>query len=156
MCHSYWTNSHTASLPQGRLHNALHSSRWQSSRCFTDLVDRTTIISTMFEPEVWGSTNIRGIKQVRPKQHSFIHQFPHSCSRFALWTQAKDFPGRCCVSTYCVNHYMLTDLAASSNSLDPRGLLAELALCASGFSLNLDKRVVKDNCAGRECYGSFG
>jgi len=41
---------------------------------------------------------------------------------------------------------MLTDLAASSNSLDPRGLLAELALCASGFSLNLDKRVVKDNC----------
>ena len=52
MC-PYFIRGYTASLPQGWLHNALHSSR-QSSRCFTALVDRSTIISTMFKPEVWG------------------------------------------------------------------------------------------------------
>ena len=45
-----------------------------------------------------------------------------------------------------MNHHMLTDFTSSSNSLDPRGPLAELARRASGFCLNLDELVFEDNC----------
>ncbi|KIM61242.1 hypothetical protein SCLCIDRAFT_911775 [Scleroderma citrinum Foug A] len=76
MC-PYFIRGYTASLPQGWLHNALHS--WQSSRCFTALVDRSTIISAMFNLEVWGLPSTTGIKQFQPTP--FIHQSPLLCSR---------------------------------------------------------------------------